>query len=95
MAFRATRKRLENQCEYLNKITNSPAELYRKVDGNLRANPGHYHINWHYGKPQLQRVCNDGAGVHNVLGYRGTKSEVDRMISAYIAGIEAAIRGEV
>jgi len=92
MAFQTTKKRLENQCEYLNRITNSPAEYSRKVDGKWRANPGHYHINYDYNQPQLQRVCNDGGGVDDVLGYRGTKSEVDRMIGAFIKGIETAKR---
>lgn len=92
MAFRVTEKRLANQCEYLNRITDSPAEYSREVDGRWRANPGHYHMNYDYNQPQLQRVCNDGGGVEDVLGYRGTKGEVDRMLGAFIKGIEMGKR---
>jgi len=94
MSFRVTKQRLENQVEYLNKLTGSPANHSYHMDGKWRSNPGHFTLNYDYGQPQLQRICNEAGGVENVLGYRGTKAEVDRMIGAYIKGIELVKRNQ-
>ena len=94
MPYRVTQKRLQSQCDYLNRLTGNNPEPWRARNdsGRLRANIGTYYINYDYNQPQLQRMMNSSGGCENVLGYRGTKGEVDRMLGAFIKGIEVALK---
>ena len=88
MAFRTTRKRLEAMCDRLNRITGHDLEQYTQhEDGTFTPNEGTYYINYEYNQPSLYQV--EASGARNVLGYRGTKTEIDRMLGAYIAGISS------
>jgi len=88
MTRRVTEKQLEAQCTHLNTLTGSPLAPWTKgEDGRFHSNVGCFHINYDYNQPQLQRITNESGGVSNVLNYRGTKSEVSRLIYAYAEGI--------
>ena len=88
---RITIKMLERKIEYLNRITDSPADPYGKDDeGNFKANPGNYHLSGAYGGWCLEQMHNEGGGVRSIIpGYR-PKRELFELICAYINGMEAA-----
>lgn len=91
MAFRTTEKRLKTMCDRLNRIAGHDLEQYTEnEDGTFTPNDGTYFINYDYNQPSLYQV--EGSGARNVLGYRGTKTEIDRMLGAYIAGISTGKR---
>ena len=89
--MRVTEKDLQGVIKRLNIIADSPLESYtRGEDGQLRANPGNYHLDRAYGGYKLHRMCNEGGGTSDVLfcGYT-TKRELYKLIQAYISGIYA------
>ena len=90
--YRVTKKRLQSQVDYLNKLVGAAQEPYRQSDGKFCANVGTYLINYDYNQPQLQKLENESGGVSDPFGYRGTKAEIDRMLSAFIRGIEEGKR---
>ena len=53
---RITRKQLENAVLWLNKLTDSPEECYRKEGDKWVANVGNYHISGAYGGFALHRM---------------------------------------
>jgi hypothetical protein len=86
---RITNKQLSALCEWLNEITDSPAEPYTQIDGKLRANIGNYHISGAYGGVCLHRMMNESGGVNTPLSSgHGTKRELFEQMHAYIRGIE-------
>lgn len=99
MATRITDKDLNNRCDYLNKLTGSPAAPYAPwVEGQpntQRAQVGNFHISGAYGGVQLHRISNTGGGVSTPLntGYV-TKRELYEALSAFIAGIELERRAK-
>ena len=83
---------LERQCDYLNKLTDSPAAPYlRNGDGKLKAQIGNHHISQCYGGVSLHRMMNVDGGVTCPLdNYHGPKRELFEKMRAYISGIEYA-----
>lgn len=90
--MRTAIKHLEAQVDFVNKITNSPAETWsRGSDNKLRANIGNYYISQAYGAFTLFRIMNEGGGVQTPLGGgRLTKKDLSYMMGAFIAGFQAA-----
>ena len=91
MTDRITYKMLQGLCDYLNKLTNSPATSYAQgEDGKYHAQIGNYHISGAYGGVNLERICNDGGAITQPIGGGfKTKRELYNLITAYIRGIEA------
>jgi len=88
---RITEKQLDNLCQYLNELTNSPLEPYsRDENGQCRANIGNYHISHAYGGVCLHRVCNEGGGVSTPLIHGHVpKRELYNAMQAFIKGLDA------
>ena len=85
---RVTESELKSLVDYLNQITNQPAEQYAEVDGKYRANVGNYHLSFAYGGVTLHQMVNDGGGVTTPLGGGYfTKRELAAKLRAFIAGI--------
>lgn len=95
---RITNNQLELRVQYLNEITNSPAEYMSEVpaleycesgDKKRVINIGHYHIDGAYGGVKLVRTCNTSGGIDEISrnGF-GTKRELYNFLNAYISGIE-------
>ena len=74
---RITEKHLQSVVDRLNRITNSPDEAYRTVDGQTVGNVGNYHLSHAYG------------GVSSPLSTgHVTKRELSGLLHAFINGIE-------
>jgi len=88
---RITEKDLEATVEYLNRLTDSPATPYTRLDDKLKANIGNYHLSHAYGGVKLHRMVNEGGGVREPIstGYT-TKRDLYNQIHAFIRGIEAS-----
>ena len=89
-----TKTVLDRKVEHLNRITNSPAEPYTRMDdGTLRANVGNYHLSSAYGGYSLHRMCNESGGAEDVLRCGHTnKRRLFDLIDTYIMGMEDAKR---
>jgi hypothetical protein len=86
---RITNAHLESLVNYINQITNSPAESYTESGGKYTANVGNYHLDWAYSGVNLIRMCNESGGVSQPLGGGfGTKRELYEKLQAYIRGIQ-------
>ena len=90
MTDRITIRHLDNLCDQLNKLTDSPMASYeRNGDGQLKAQIGNHHISQQYGGVCLHRMFNDGGGVTCPLdNYHGPKRELFEKMRAYVSGIE-------
>jgi 2',3'-cyclic-nucleotide 2'-phosphodiesterase (5'-nucleotidase family) len=92
---RITRKDLEGAVNLLNRITNNPAEMYRKEGEEWIANLGNFHISGAYGGVSLHQLCNPAGGIRDVFGCgHVTLRELYDLIHAYRKGIEY-VRSEV
>ena len=94
MSDRITQKDLEHLALLINRETGSPEERYTKDEtGRTKSNPGNFHLSYAYGGVALERICNEGGGVHRIStgGYE-TKRELYRWMSAYLAGLENGSR---
>jgi hypothetical protein len=91
---RITRKQLDAAVEMLNRMTDSPAEPYTKIDEKWVANVGNFHISSAYGGYSLHRMCNEGGGVRDIFycGHIPARQLFD-LIHAYRRGIELAREG--
>lgn len=90
---RITDKQLDQLCNYLNKLTQSP-ESYRDSEGKIAI--GHFHISHAYGGVCLHRTCNDGGGVSTPLIHGHVpKRELYNSIHAFIKGLEAVRYNDV
>ena len=90
MTYRITQKMLEGKADYLNKITGSPAESYRKdrITGKYKANIGNYHISYAYGGASLHRMSNEAGGVSTPIGHGHHQArELLNQMEAYIRGL--------
>ena len=85
---RITVKDLEARINYLNKITDSPALPWTKIEGKLCGNIGNYHLDQAYGGCALYRMDNESGGVEDIsrIGH-ARKGELYNWINAYIEGI--------
>lgn len=91
MATRITEKDLNNLCDRINKLTNSPSVPYAPDEtGRQRAQVGNFHISGAYGGVQLHRMVNTGGGVNTPLntGYV-SKRELYSARSSFLAGLSA------
>lgn len=88
MSQRITVTNLRNLCEHLNKITGSPVNGWERINGENRANIGHYHIDCAYGGYALERMVSEGGGVTQVIS-RGTARELYDQMHAFLRGFEA------
>lgn len=88
---RITGKMLENQINYLNKITNSPTEPWQEGQSSV----GNYHLDCAYGGYALHRIMNHSGGVTNISqnGYT-PKRELFNWISAYVQGYNTALEAK-
>lgn len=85
-------KQLESMVLRINKLTNSPETAYTKIDGKLKANIGHYHLDQAYGGVKLVRMNNESGGIHCISknGF-GTKRELYNFMTAFIMGLESQV----
>ena len=93
MSTRITRDHLDAKCATLNRMTKSPVEPSRMVDGKRTANVGNYHISGAYGGYSLHRMSNESGGVSDVFdcGHIPAR-ELAGLMSAYTAGLYDATR---
>jgi hypothetical protein len=93
MQNRITRAHIVAKAAIINRMTNSPAESSRLVDGKYVSNVGNYHISGAYGGVCLHRMCNESGGVRDVFdcGHVPARKLADLM-SAYIAGLNDATK---
>lgn len=92
MATRITNSDLQYLVDRLNDITDSPKTAWKKVDGTITAQVGHYHIGMCYGGVRLDRMHCTSGSVKNVFGMGyAPKRELHNRIAAYIAGIESQL----
>lgn len=89
---RVTIKQLENLCEMLNRMTDSPLKPYeRDEDGKLVAQIGNYHISQAYGGVCVHRMANEGGGVNTPIVHGHIpKRELFEQMWAYIRGMQDA-----
>ena len=92
---RITRKNLEAAVDMLNRMTDSPAEPYRKEGEKWVANINNFHISGAYGGFSLHRMCNESGGVRDIFqcGHIPAR-ELFHLIHAFRKGLELA-RDEV
>ena len=85
---RITRAMLDPVVARINRITNSPAEPYRKEGGKWVANAGNFHLDSGYNGYQLMRHI-EGGGEDNVLrtGHLKPAALYD-LLQAFITGLE-------
>jgi hypothetical protein len=93
MSTRITRKHLDAKADTLNRMTNSPVESSRTVDGKWTANVGNYHVSGAYGGYCLHRMVTEGGGASDVFscGHISAR-ELAGLMSAYMAGLYDAAR---
>jgi hypothetical protein len=84
---RITNSQLENLCQYINTLTNSPMN-YRYVDtGNIAI--GHFSISHAYGGVCVHRTVNEGGGCSTPIVHgHVTKRELYDLMHAFIKGLE-------
>jgi hypothetical protein len=93
MTTRITRAHLEAKAATINRMTNSPLESSRMVDGKYRANVGSYHISGSYGGYCLHRMANESGGVNDVFDCGHiTARQLAALMSAYTAGLYDATK---
>ena len=93
MSTRITRAHLDAKTDTLNRMTKSPTEPSRMVDGKWAANVGNYHISGAYGGYCLHRMCNESGGVSDVFSCGHIPArELAGLMSAYTAGLYDATR---
>jgi hypothetical protein len=94
MTTRITRAFLDAKADTINRMTNSPVESSRMVDGKWTANVGNYHISSAYGGYCLHRMVNEGGGARDVFDCGHiTARQLAALMSAYTAGLYDASRG--
>ena len=88
---RITRSQLDNAVLWLNKLTDSPEECYRKEGDKWVANVGNYHISGAYGGFALHRMGNEEGGIRDIFntGHMPMR-ELYNLIHAFRRGIEIA-----
>jgi hypothetical protein len=93
MTTRITRAHLEAKAATINRMTNSPLESSRMIDGKYRANVGNYHISGSYGGYCLHRMANESGGVNDVFDTGHiTARQLAALMSAYTAGLYDATK---
>ena len=86
MSTRITRAHLDAKADTINRMTNSPVESSRMVDGKYVANVGNYHISCAYGGYCLHRMVTKGGGVSDVFNCGHVPArELAGLMSAYMA----------
>jgi hypothetical protein len=88
--MRITMAMLEQLCDDINHITDSPVNPYTEsFDGYSIANIGNYHITTGYGGYNLHRINNEGGGLINPIreGHY-SKRELYYMMYAYYQGLK-------
>ena len=84
---RITNSQLENLCQYINTITDSPMN-YRNVDTGKIA-VGHFSISHAYGGVCVHRTVNEGGGCSTPIAYGHiSKRELYELMHAFIKGLE-------
>jgi hypothetical protein len=93
MSNRITRAHLDSKAATINRMTSSPAEPSRMVDGKYRANIGNYHVSGANGGYCLHRMVNESGGVRDVFdcGHIPAR-ELAALMSAYTAGLYDATK---
>jgi hypothetical protein len=93
MTTRITIKHLDAKADTINRMTNSPVESSRTVDGKWTANVGNYHISRAYGGYCLHRMCNESGGARDVFSCGHVPArELAGLMSAYTTGLYDATR---
>lgn len=93
MTQRITRAHLDAKCDTLNRMTKSPTEPSRMVDGKWTANVGNYHISGAYDGYSLHRMSNESGGVSDVFNCGHIPArQLAALMSAYTAGLYDATR---
>jgi hypothetical protein len=96
MNTRISTKDLKATVDRINRITNSPMDMYNRTEdengkGIYKANIGNYHLSGAYGGFSLHRMDNEGGGVQDVLGcgHLSKRDLYDRM-HAFIRGLSTS-----
>jgi hypothetical protein len=93
MTTRITRAFIDAKADTINRMTNSPVESSRMVDGKWTANVGNYHISCAYGGYSLHRMVTEGGGARDVFdcGHIPAR-QLAALMSAYTTGLYDATR---
>jgi len=82
-----TNSQLENLCQYINTLTNSPMN-YRNVDTGKIA-VGHFSISHAYGGVCVHRTVNEGGGCSTPITHGHiSKRELYDLMHSFIKGLE-------
>ena len=84
--MRVSIQQLKDLCTYINELKGTPITPYDRIEGQLKANIGNYHLYQAYGAVGLHRMCNEGGGITEILSLSTKKELYDKMY-AYIKGI--------
>lgn len=88
-----TKNMLQAKVDYLNKITRNYPEPWTRVNGELVANIGNYHLSGAYGGYCVHQMMNQGGGVTTPICYGHIpKRELFGLLSAFISGYEQNTR---
>ena len=87
--MRTTDKCLNSLAERLNRLTNQPLEPWTRDESGVSSAVGNFHISRANGGVALHQMGNTSGGVTDVF-FSGhvPKRELERMIRAFITGIE-------
>ena len=86
--MRITEKDLQATCARINRMLDKPLEPYARIDGNLVANIGCYHLDHAYGRVALHQMDNNVGGVRDIFGGHLTKRDLYERMHAFIKGLE-------
>lgn len=93
MTQRITRAHLDAKADTLNRMTKSPVESSRMVNGKYCSNVGNYHISGAYGGYCLHRMSNESGGASDVFNCGHIPArQLAALMSAYTAGLYDATR---
>ena len=83
---RISEKQLQAVVDRINSVTHSPTASYTKNGkGRMKANVGHYHLEFAYGRIGLSRMVNESGGVETIFN-GGTKRELYDQLHAFLKG---------
>ena len=94
--MRTTDKCLNSLAMRLNRLTNQPLVPWTHTNSAVSSLPGNFHISHANGGVALHQISNTSGGVTDVFFHGHVpKRELERMIRAFITGIEYQQRNDL